>query len=319
MRSSLYLFWAICYYSLLWLFLYGINNVEMEVIKINNVVERNWAEMNERIEMMIPKVLAKVREQVPLIHNITNGVVTNFTANGLLALGVSPVMAYAKEEVADMATVADALVLNIGTLTAENVESMIIAGKAANKANTPVILDPVGAGATSYRTASVLRIMKEVKITLLRGNAAEVANVAGIKAEVRGVDSVSIHDNRGIAVEASKLLGVPVVITGEQDVVSYNGMLSLIQNGHPMLTKVTGTGCLLSSILGAFIAVEEDIFLASTAGLITYGVAAELAIEKTKEEGPGSFQIELLNQLAKVNEEDLKSRMKVRMEEEGIQ
>lgn len=275
--------------------------------------------MNERFEKKIPYVLAKVREQVPLIHNITNVVVTNFTANGLLALGASPVMAYAKEEVADMATVADALVLNIGTLTAENVESMIIAGKAANKANTPVILDPVGAGATSYRTASVLRIMKEVQITLLRGNAAEVANVAGIKAEVRGVDSVSIHNNRGIAVEASKILKVPVVITGEQDIVSYNGMLSLIHNGHKMLTKVTGTGCLLSSILGAFIAVEEDILLASTAGLVTYGIAAELAFEKTRNEGPGSFQIELLNQLAKVNEEDIKSGMKVLLEEEVLQ
>lgn len=274
--------------------------------------------MNESYEM-IPKVITKLREKVPLIHNITNVVVTNFTANGLLALGASPVMAYAKEEVADMATVADALVLNIGTLTAENVESMIIAGKAANKVNTPVILDPVGAGATSYRTESVLRIMKEVKVTLLRGNAAEVANVAGIKAEMRGVDSVSVHNNRRIAVEASKLLQIPVVITGEQDVVSFNGKLILVHNGHVMMTKVTGTGCLLSSVLGAFIAVEEDILLASTAGLVTYGIAAELAFEKTKDEGPGSFQIELLNQLSKVKEEDIKRGMKVIMEEEALQ
>ncbi|MDU1845087.1 MAG: hydroxyethylthiazole kinase [Niallia nealsonii] len=267
--------------------------------------------MNEKYEMLIPKVLTKLRAQVPLVHNITNVVVTNFTANGLLAIGASPVMAYAKEEVADMATLANALVLNIGTLTAENVESMIIAGKAANLANTPVILDPVGAGATRYRTESAHRIMKEVEITLLRGNAAEVANVAGIKAKMRGVDSVSEHNNSEIALEAAKLLQVPVVITGEKDIVAVNEKLSIVHNGHQMLTKVTGTGCLLSSILGAFIAVEEDVFLASTAGLVTYGVAAERAFEKTKEEGPGSFQIELLNQLMKIKEEDIKKWMKV--------
>ncbi|MGN8845169.1 hydroxyethylthiazole kinase [Niallia sp. HCP3S3_B10] len=274
--------------------------------------------MNEIYEM-IPIVITRVRNKIPLIHNITNVVVTNFTANGLLALGASPVMAYAKEEVADMATVADALVLNIGTLTAGNVESMIIAGKAANVANTPVILDPVGAGATRYRTESVHRIMKEVDITLLRGNAAEIANVAGIKAEVRGVDSVNVHDNREIALEASKLLQVPVVITGEQDVVSVNGKLTLVGNGHEMLTKVTGTGCLLSAILGAFIAVEGDILLSSTSALVTYGIAAELAFEKTKEDGPGSFQMELLNRLAKINEADVKKWMKVEIEEEAHQ
>jgi len=286
----------------------GVNEVHKDTGRIGAKV------MNERYELMIPNVLTKVREQVPLIHNITNVVVTNFTANGLLALGASPVMAYAKEEVAEMATVADALVLNIGTLTAENVESMIIAGKAANDANKPVILDPVGVGATRYRTESVHRIMKEVKVTILRGNAAEVANVAGIKAEMRGVDSISVHNNRAIAAEASKLLQVPVIITGEQDIVSCNGKLSVINNGHEMLTKVTGTGCLLSSILGAFIAVEKDILLASTAGLVTYGIAAEFAFEKTKEDGPGSFQIELLNQLAKISEDDIKRVMKVVIE-----
>lgn len=267
--------------------------------------------MKENVDMVIPAILTKLRKHVPLVHNITNVVVTNFTANGLLALGASPVMAYAKEEVAEMAAAADALVLNIGTLTAEKVESMIIAGKAANQANTPVILDPVGAGATSYRTESVHRIMKEVKISLLRGNAAEVANVAGIKAKMRGVDSVSEHNSQGIAMEAAKLLQVPVVITGEQDIVAVDGKLSIIHNGHSLLTKVTGTGCLLSSILGAFIAVEEDVFLASIAGLVTYGVASELAFEKTSEESPGSFQIELLNQLAKIKEENIKESMRV--------
>ncbi|HEY9576988.1 MAG TPA: hydroxyethylthiazole kinase, partial [Pseudobacillus sp.] len=125
----------------------------------------------------IIQMLTQVRKQSPLVHNITNVVVTNFTANGLLALGASPVMAYAKEEVADMARIAGALVLNIGTLDEEKVASMILAGKAANEAGVPVIFDPVGAGATAYRTDAAFRIMEEVKVDVLRGNAAEVANV----------------------------------------------------------------------------------------------------------------------------------------------
>ncbi|WP_445491007.1 hydroxyethylthiazole kinase [Niallia sp. 03133] len=257
-------------------------------------------------------ILSRVREKQPLIHNITNVVVTNFTANGLLALGASPVMAYAKEEVAEMATIADALVLNIGTLTAENVENMIIAGKAANLANTPVILDPVGAGATSYRTESVRKIMKEVKIALLRGNIAEVANVAGIKAVIKGVDAVGVkEDPISIAVAASQAIDAPVVITGQKDIVTDGKSTFLISNGHPLLTKVTGAGCLLSSVIAAFIAVEENIIAACAAGLVTYGAAAEMAAKKVQEQGPGSFQIELLNHLAAINEADVKQLMKI--------
>ncbi|MFT8321879.1 MAG: hydroxyethylthiazole kinase [Bacillus sp. (in: firmicutes)] len=264
--------------------------------------------MKETKELIsVADSLTRLREKAPLIHNITNVVVTNFTANGLLALGASPVMAFAKEEVANMATIADALVLNIGTLTAELVENMIIAGKAANSANTPVILDPVGAGATSYRTESVQKIIKEVKISLLRGNVAEVANVAGIQAAIKGVDAVDMKDDPvSIAKAASKKIGAPVVITGKKDVVTDGTHTYLIGNGHPLLTKVTGAGCLLSSVLAAFIAVEDNIVAASAAGLVVYGIAAELAAQQAKELGPGSFQIALLNQLASVNSDQLK-------------
>ncbi|WP_375709364.1 hydroxyethylthiazole kinase [Niallia sp. NCCP-28] len=252
------------------------------------------------------EILNRLREKNPLIHNITNVVVTNFTANGLLAIGASPVMAYAKEEVADMATVSDALVLNIGTLTKENVESMIIAGKAANKGNTPVILDPVGAGATAYRTESVQKILNEVKISLMRGNAAEVAAVSGIQAEIKGVDAVGLkEDVVAIAKAASQKVQAPVVITGKKDVIANGDTIYLVANGHPLLTKVTGAGCLLSAVLAAFIAVEKDVVKACAAGLIAYGVAAEMAAEQGGNEGPGSFQIQLLNKLAQVNEEDI--------------
>ncbi|MGP7815578.1 hydroxyethylthiazole kinase [Niallia sp. 01092] len=254
----------------------------------------------------VANMLTRLRERAPLIHNMTNVVVTNFTANGLLALGASPVMAYAKEEVAEMATIADALVLNIGTLTAETIENMIIAGKAANKANTPVILDPVGAGATSFRTESVQKIMKEIKISLLRGNIAEVANVAGIKTAIKGVDAMGVmEDPIKIANAASAAIQAPVVITGEKDVVTDGENTYLIGNSHPLLTKVTGAGCLLTSVIASFIAVEKDIVAASVAGLVTYGVAAELAAKQIKEYGPGSLQIELLNQLYLINEEHI--------------
>ncbi|MED3963352.1 hydroxyethylthiazole kinase [Niallia taxi] len=257
-------------------------------------------------------LLTRMREKAPLIHNITNVVVTNFTANGLLAIGASPVMAYAKEEVEEMATIADALVLNIGTLTADNVESMIIAGKAANAANTPVILDPVGAGATSFRTKSIERILNNVKISLLRGNAAEVANVAGMEAEIKGVDSVSsLEDHAVIAVHAAKKNGVSVCITGERDVVTDGQELYYVGNGHPIMTKVTGAGCLLSSCLAAFIAVEDDVVRASIAGLVAYGIAAEKAVNSNPAIGPGSFQAAFLDELNSISEEDINQDKKI--------
>lgn len=250
--------------------------------------------------------LQKVREVNPLVHNITNVVVTNFTANGLLALGASPVMAYAAEEVADMASIASALVLNIGTLNAQNVESMIIAGKSANEHSVPVIFDPVGAGATNYRTGTSQQIMREVKVSIIRGNAAEIANVVGEKWEIKGVDAGDTKGNViDLAINAAQKMNCVVVITGKEDVVSDGNTTYIVSNGHPILTKVTGTGCLLTSVIGAFAGVEKDFLLASIAALTYYGVAAEMAAEKTVEFGPGSFQIEFLNQLTRVSAEDI--------------
>lgn len=252
------------------------------------------------------ETLQNVREVNPLVHNITNVVVTNFTANGLLALGASPVMAYAHEEVADMAKIASALVLNIGTLNAQNVESMIIAGKSANEHNVPVIFDPVGAGATQYRTDSAQRILNEVKVSVIRGNAAEIANVVGEKWEIKGVDAGDAKGNTvELAKKASQKMKAVVVITGKEDVVSDGTVTYTVANGHPILTKVTGTGCLLTSVIGAFTGVEKDLVKASVSALTYYGIAAEKAAAKTAEQGPGSFQIEFLNQLSQVSVKDL--------------
>ncbi|PFE03487.1 hydroxyethylthiazole kinase [Bacillus cereus] len=254
----------------------------------------------------IAKVVETVRGANPLVHNITNVVVTNFTANGLLALGASPVMAYAKEEVAEMASIAGALVLNMGTLRPEEVEAMLIAGKSANTHHVPVLFDPVGAGATSYRTEVARYIPSEVKLAMLRGNAAEIANVINEKWEIKGVDAGTGNgDVVGIAKQAADELDTVVVITGKEDVVTDGERTVIIRNGHPILTKVTGTGCLLTSVMGAFAAVEKDYVKAAVAALTFYGVAAEIAASKTVEQGPGSFQIEFLNQLANVTANDV--------------
>jgi hydroxyethylthiazole kinase len=257
----------------------------------------------------IGTILERVRTENPLVHNITNVVVTNFTANGLLAMGASPVMAYAPEEVAEMASLAGALVLNIGTLNEAVVESMLIAGKAANEQGVPVILDPVGAGATSYRTSTARKLIEELEIAVVRGNAAEIANTAGQNWSIKGVDSSS---GKGDIVElgkkAARQFNSMVVITGKEDVVTDGEMAYIIKNGHPLLTKVTGAGCLLTSVIGAFLAVEKDYAKASAAALAFYGIAAEKAAAFTAEKGPGSFQVELLNSLSLVSSKDLKDK-----------
>lgn len=254
----------------------------------------------------IAGLLEKVRRENPLVHNITNVVVTNFTANGLLALGASPVMAYAQEEVAEMASIAGSLVLNIGTLRPQVVESMSIAGKAANEHGVPVILDPVGAGATAYRTETARRLMDELEISVIRGNAAEIANVAGEVWNIRGVDAGdSDGDVIELAESAAQKLNTIVALTGKEDVITDGKSTFVVRNGHPILTKVTGAGCLLTSVIGAFTAVEKDFLKAATAALSIYGVAAEVAADKSALQGPGSFQVEFLNQLYHLDAEEI--------------
>ncbi|MED4586077.1 hydroxyethylthiazole kinase [Brevibacillus choshinensis] len=257
----------------------------------------------------VGQLLEKVREANPLIHNITNVVVTNFTANGLLALGASPVMAYAKQEVADMAGIAGALVLNMGTLDEQVVEAMLIAGKSANVHGVPVLFDPVGAGATPYRTKTAQTMVQEVKTAIVRGNAAEISHVIGESWEIKGVDAgEGKGDVVALAKMAAKKLGTIVAITGKVDVITDGERTYLIRNGHPILTKVTGTGCLLTSVMGAFAAVDDDVLFAGAAALVCYGVAAEQAAQKTAEEGPGSFQIQFLNELASATPDDVRRK-----------
>jgi hydroxyethylthiazole kinase len=250
-----------------------------------------------------------VRERKPLVHQITNYVVMNETANATLALGALPVMAHAREEVAEMVRLAGALVLNIGTLSPHWVEAMLIAGKAANEASVPVVLDPVGVGATAYRTETAKRILDEVDVAVLRGNAGEVATLVGVEAEVRGVESIAAGDDAAtIALAAASALGVIASVTGPVDHVSDGARVAAIANGDPLLAAVTGTGCMSSAITGCFLAVDEP-FDAAVAALVAFGVAGEDAARGAK--GPGSFHVGLYDALAALDPGSLDERARI--------
>lgn len=247
--------------------------------------------------MKIECLLTKIRQEQPLIHCITNIVVANFQANGLLALGASPVMADAIEEATDIAAVSSATVLNIGTLKQDTVAAVILAGKSANKHGKPVILDPVGVGATAFRKQSVLQILNEVDVTLIRCNAGEIAAIAGVQWEAKGVDAgVGDADIETIAKEVAKQHQCLVAVSGTVDIVTDGKDTSHITGGHPLMTRVTGVGCLLSSITGAFLAVANKTPLEAVATALSFykqvgEKAAKLAI------GPGDFAVHFLNML----------------------
>ncbi len=254
--------------------------------------------------------LRRLRETKPLVHQITNYVVMNETANATLALGALPVMAHAREEVEEMARIAGALVLNIGTLSPPWVEAMLLAGKAANEAGVPVVLDPVGAGATTYRTETAKRILDEVDVAVLRGNAGEVATLVGVAAEVRGVESIDAGgDAAGLAREAGRRLGLVASVTGATDHVSDGETAVAIENGHPLMATITGTGCMSTALTGCFLAVADRPLDAAVEALVAFGVAGEDAAREAK--GPGSFHVALYDSLAALDPDTLDERARV--------
>jgi hydroxyethylthiazole kinase len=254
--------------------------------------------------------LAAIRERKPLVHQITNYVVMNETANATLALGALPVMAHAPEEVEEMVGLAGALVLNIGTLSRHWVEAMLVAGRAANERGVPVVLDPVGVGATAYRTQTARRILDEVDVAVLRGNAGEVATLVGVSAEVRGVESVDAGGEAAeVAREAARSLGVVASVTGAVDHVSDGARVAAVANGDAMLATITGTGCMSSAVTGCFLAVAESPFDAAVEALVAFGVAGEDAARGAK--GPGSFHVGLYDALAALDPAALDERARV--------
>jgi hydroxyethylthiazole kinase len=255
--------------------------------------------------------LRTLRARKPLVHQITNYVVMNETANATLALGALPVMAHAREEVEEMVRLAGALVLNIGTLSPHWVEAMVAAGKAANAARIPVVLDPVGAGATPYRTDTAKRILSEVEVTVLRGNQGEVATLVGVAAEVRGVESIGTGEEPAeLARAAARNLGLVASVTGVVDHVSDGKLMLAVANGHELLAAVSGTGCMSSAITGCFLAAKPDEPLdAAAEALAAFGVAGEDAAQDAK--GPGSFHVGLYDALAALDPATLDARARI--------
>jgi hydroxyethylthiazole kinase len=256
-------------------------------------------------------LFALVREKRPLVHHITNYVTVNDCANITLCAGGAPVMADAPEEVTEMTAIAGALVLNIGTLNPGQIASMILAGRMANERGIPVILDPVGAGATSFRTDMVKRLLDELKITVLKGNAGEIGVIAGVEAVVRGVDSYGLAgDPLMIARGLAKTLHCTVAVSGATDVITDGKRSLLVDNGHPLMGSISGTGCMAASVTGAFCAESEDPVLASAAALAAFGLAGERAAVRAG--GPLSFKVGLFDELANLTPEDLAAGAKIR-------
>jgi hydroxyethylthiazole kinase len=255
--------------------------------------------------------LRELRERKPLVHQITNYVVMNETANATLAIGALPVMAHAREEVEEMVGLASALVINIGTLSEHWIEAMLLAGRAASERGIPVVLDPVGAGATTYRTETARRILGEVRVTVLRGNAGEVATLVGADAEVRGVESIAAGlEPAELAAEAARKLGLAASVTGPVDHVSDGRRVLAVANGHPLLAAVTGTGCISSALTGCFLAAKpEEPVEAAAEALAALGVAAEDAASAA--EGPGTFHARLYDALAALDPATLDERTRV--------
>jgi hydroxyethylthiazole kinase len=255
------------------------------------------------------ETLRELRERKPLIHQITNYVVMNETANATLAIGALPVMAHAPEEVEEMASYAGALVLNIGTLSEHWIEAMLLAGKAANRANVPIVLDPVGVGATTFRTDTARRILAETDVAVVRGNPAETAALAGIQAEIRGVESLgAAAQGAELARAAARKLGAIVSVTGAVDHVSDGGRSRAVRNGDPLLATITGSGCMSSTLTACFLAVDMSVDGAAAA-LAAFGVAGEEAAREAR--GPGTFHASLYDALYNLTPESLDERARI--------
>lgn len=260
--------------------------------------------------MDIYAILEKVRKEKPLVHHLTNWVTIYDCANIVKVLGASPVMAHAVEESGDMAGIASSLVLNIGTLTAELVESMKVAAKSANKKGIPVVLDVCGAGATRMRDEKSFELLDEARIDIIKGNPSEVARIAGEKVRTKGVDSTDVDkDLIGLARRLAEKRMSTVVITGKEDIAADRAGHFIVKNGHEMMSHVVGTGCMAASVIGAFCAVEKDLTKAAAAALSCYGIAAELAAQESS--GPASFKEILFDKIYHLDKRTIERMQRV--------
>lgn len=254
-----------------------------------------------------------LRSQRVLVHNITNYVTVNDCANVTLAIGASPVMADEILEVKEMVGICKALVLNIGTCNERVIASMIEAGKEANAKNIPVILDPVGVGATSFRHESAKQLMQSIRFSVIRGNMAEIKVIAGLQAQQAGVDSLEDErDGARIASMLSQKLGCVIAITGKTDIVSDGNRTFELGNGDILLTKLTGTGCMTSSLIGSYLGSGASALLSAVAGISSMSIAGEIAAYSIgTEEKLGSFKVALMDAIGCMNEEIINEKIKI--------
>lgn len=271
---------------------------------------------------MFAGILDEVRRISPLVHCITNYVTVNDCANVLLACGASPVMADDEREAEEIVSISSALVINIGTLNERTIPSMFKAGKKANELGLPVILDPVGAGASSLRTATAMELMKEINFAVIRGNISEITAIAGGESRTRGVDAsdpgLMDGDLPGEAIrrimDLREKTGAVITVTGPKDIVAGEKYLYTIKNGHPMMSKVSGTGCMLSAVTGAFCAaVPSDHALAAASAAAMFGAAGELAFEKLTGSGGGTstYRSYIIDEVSNMTAEKMREAVKI--------
>lgn len=256
------------------------------------------------------KDLNLLREKKPLVTNITNYVVTNSTANALLSVGASPIMTHAVEEVEDLMNISNSLVINLGTVARTYLEAMPVAWAAANAKGVPVVLDPVGAGASRLRTETPVVMLGEHKPSIIRGNASEIMTLAGQSGDAKGVDSTIGADSAEVA--AKVLAGVhkcAVVVSGEVDLVTDGDQVVRVAGGSDMMPLVTGLGCTASALCGAFAAVSACSFEAAVHAMVAMNVAGEMAAEQSQ--GPGTLQLHFYDALYGMGDEDIRKRMRI--------
>ena len=250
------------------------------------------------------KDVEKIRKNAPLVHNITNYVVMNTTANALLALGASPVMAHALPEVEEMAGIAGALVINIGTLSDVWIEAMFKAAKTAKARQIPIVIDPVGAGATQYRTRTARLLIETSAPSIIRGNGSEIMALCQQDQKTKGVDSTSASDQ---AIDSARALalefGCVVCVTGETDYIVSQQDIIQVKNGHAMMPRVTGLGCTATALCGAFAAINPDYSRAAAHAMAVMGIAGEMAGENAK--GPGTLQVNFIDSLYQLSETNI--------------
>lgn len=259
--------------------------------------------------------VSRVRDISPLVHCITNYVTVNDCANAILAIGASPIMADDIDEVEDITSISSALVINIGTLNSRTIKSALCAGKKANELNIPVIFDPVGAGASKLRNEAVGHILSRVRISIIRGNLSELAFISGLQVSTKGVDSSEADldkDPVWVSKRVAQMYGCTAAITGAVDTISDSTRCVQLSNGHPMLSAVTGSGCLTSALTGVFAGAVKDSLIAACSAILTTSVAGELAYEKSGKLGTGSFHISLIDHISTMSEETMLKYAKIR-------